>query len=207
MPSVLASKVISDFRRLIQDELAPYRYPEAEVIDYLNGALKLLTYHRPDSYTVRENLQLAPGALQAWPDADARVLQVLRNRGTSGNDNGRAVTFVDLTLLRAIDPNFTNAATNAEAWHYTMDGEDKGSFYVYPPQPNPAAMVEILRSAETPDITADTETVPVNDRFAVMLPFGMLFLAYSKDGAEENNAANADKYFQLFLTNIGVVDQ
>lgn len=205
MPSVLASKVISEFRRLIQDELAPYRYTDTEAIDYLNGALNLLTFHRPDSYTVRENLQLVPGAVQSWPDADARVLQVIRNRGLSGNDAGRAVTPVDLPLLRAIDPNFANAPTDVEVWHYSADPQDRENFYVYPPQPNPAAIIEILRSTEAPTITADTEVVPVNDRFAVMLPFAMLFLAYSKDGAEENNASNADKYFQLFLTNIGVV--
>lgn len=206
MPSTIASSLISDFRDLVQDKQTPYRYEEADIIAFLNKALALLTFVRPDSYVVRENLQLVEGAVQTWPDSDAKIRNLLRNRGTTGTDNGRKIIAMDLNLLHAIDDNFLGATADAEVLHYAVDPMDHTVFYVYPPQPATPVYVEILRSSEVPTITANTDTVMVNDRFAVALPKAMAHFAYSQDDTEENNAALADKNYQLFLTQVGAAN-
>lgn len=59
------SDAITDARRLLQDQRTPYRYPDVDLIEYLNQALAA-------TYKLRPDLMLgstwAPPALLAAPD-------------------------------------------------------------------------------------------------------------------------------------------
>lgn len=204
MPTILASEVIGDFRRLVQDLAAPYRYDDATAIRFLNRAIRLLAYIKPDVSMTRTTVQLQPGYLQLLPTPDTAVFKALRNAGSDGNQLGDPITVVKPSLLDALIPQWRQATANSTVRHIAFDDADKARYYVYPPQPNPAHYIEVLYDVLPTTLTTTGDTLSVEDRYAVFLPEAMAYYAYSEDSANENNAALADRFYNSFMSYMGV---
>jgi len=126
------SSAIAIARGILQDRdtLAPYRYSDADLLEYGNGAIRTLVFVRPEWFYTKGELQCEVGqALQSISFDDAHALvDVVRIK------NGPAVLKTDKATLDAFMPGWMSAA-NAAAINWMPNGNDPRRFYIYPPAP------------------------------------------------------------------------
>jgi hypothetical protein len=77
--------------------------------------------------------------------------------------------------------------------------QDRDTFYIYPPQPNTVHLqyVEMVYSALAADMTAGGN-LTLADHYQNALRSYVLFMAFLMDDDQEESAAKAERYFQLY---------
>lgn len=196
--AILASTILADAAKLLQDD-TNVAWPLAELLTYLNAGRREVVLGKPEAFVKNVNHQLLPGTKQEIP-ADGNVfIRLTRNMGLAGTAPGRAILPIPIQVLDEQNPNWHGATANAVALHVAFDERDNKRFYVYPPQPTPAAFAEIVYSATPPDITS-TQDIGISDLFQSALLDYVLYRAYSKDSEYTRNDAKAASYYQQFVS-------
>ena len=97
--------VITEVRRLVQDQVAPYRYSDAVMLGYVNQTLKRIAALRPDLFsTIAEVETVQDSAVQTLPDDAIRLLDVFQVK------NGDTVTEVDRETMSRNHPSWMSDA-------------------------------------------------------------------------------------------------
>lgn len=174
----------------------------AELFEHLKSGLRTIALLKPGSYTLVLAHQLLPGIRQAIPDSAHAFIDARRNLGIDGSIMGPAITSTSMVHLDHEDPNWTLAPASATVLHYMRDARETKTFYVYPPQTDPAAMIELI-VAGTPTMTAATDAIPLDDIYEQALYLFILAHAYAKN-AKRGDAAKWAGYYNQFLQLIGV---
>lgn len=195
--------IISRARVLLGDEVTPYRWADAELVNWINDGCGLIALARPDSAMVNATMTLAAGTKQsiaALNPAGLRLIDVVRNA-----PNGRAIRLTTRDMLDATDPNW-HAATAGPTRSYVFDNRDPKTFYVSPPAVA-AAQVEIRYSRNPVVITtAQLGTVDLtpDDVFLDPLLNYVMSRALSKDAEAAMNVALAAGYREAFEGVLGI---
>lgn len=181
------------------------RWPQQELLNYLNDAQRQVVLFRPDAKAVNAAFSCTNTAKQTIPAAGLRLISVLRNA------NGRAITKVDRAVLDVQLPNWYEQAVDADGVkHYLYDPADPKTFYVFP-KPAASHSIEIVYSTAPTDIvisnfTTDTQVIGIDDIYANAMMDYMLYRAYQKD-SEFANLNRAGVYFQAFAQALGIKTQ
>ncbi len=200
----LVADLIAEFRRIVSDERASnYRYSDEDVRKLMNSAIKLAISLTPDITAVTQNVLLVAGVRQVKPGVHPRNFKVVRNRGAAGATAGKAVTPVSLYLMNRVTPEWMSGPTAQEVQNYAEDNADPQAFYVYPPSTG-GQYVEVVYDQIPSTIDDTTVTVPINDRFAHALPFGMAATAYTADSDDPTNATQRQYFMAEFMARLGV---
>lgn len=181
------------------------RWPQQELLNYLNDAQRQVVLFRPDAKAVNAAFSCVNSAKQTIPAAGLRLISVLRNA------SGRAITKVDRSVLDVQLPNWYEEAVGADGVkHYLYDPADPKTFYVFP---KPAAnhSIELVYSTAPTDIvvsnfTTDTQVIGIDDIYANAIMDYMMYRAYQKD-SEFANLNRAGVYFQAFAQALGIKTQ
>lgn len=154
-----------------------------ELLEYLNEGIRFALGVRPDLFTVSKALQLVPGARQALPLRDIRLIRI---HGTS------PFRLVDMD---AFQPAWRSGADGPlEQVAYEPDTPDV--FWTYPPQPDPAASVQAdVVSDPTPVGPADE--LPIDQVAEQPLVDFMLYRSYSKDAEFAGQDGRAALHYQV----------
>ena len=147
------SSSIAIARTVLNDtDPAGYRYPDADLLSYGNGAIRALAQAKPELLYTEGELQCEVGkALQSVSFDDARALvNVVRVK------NGNAVWVCDKATLDAYDPNWMTA-TPAPAIHWMPHGDDPRRFFIYPPAPS-GQVLEVVYVRIPPEYAANDDT-------------------------------------------------
>lgn len=181
------------------------RWPQQELLNYLNDAQRQVVLFRPDAKAVNAAFSCTNTAKQTIPAAGLRLISVLRNA------NGRAITKVDRAVLDVQLPTWYEQAVDADGVkHYLYDPADPKTFYVFP-KPAAAHSIEIVYSTAPTDIvvsnfSTDTQVIGIDDIYANAMMDYMLYRAYQKD-SEFANLNRAGVYFQSFAQALGIKTQ
>jgi hypothetical protein len=206
MPTVLASSVIGKVQTIIQDTTG-VRWPQSELLGWLNDGQREIAMLRPDACTKITSLALVAGTKQSIPDADGVMLiEVFRNMGADGSTPGNAVRKVPRQILDAQVPNWHASTSTAVVQHYTMETRAPKTFYVYPPSLG-TTKVEILYAAVPADLSADTDVLTIDDIYSNSLIDYLLYRAYSKDAEYAGNADRAMLSRKAFENTLGLKSQ
>lgn len=213
MPTILAKDLVERARTIIQDE-TEVRWPDEELLDWLNDGQREIVLFRPDASTVNENLQLVAGSKQTLAASHIRLMTVVRNMGIDGATVGRAIRPVAREVLDASRPDWHSANPNAEVKHAIYDYRDPKTFYVFPPQPTGAGAqnyVELVASTAPADCTINgvgggltDSTISLDDVYANALIDYQLYRAYLKDAQYAGNANRATAHYNAFLQSLGI---
>jgi hypothetical protein len=199
---MLAKQIIRKARILLNDPDG-VRWPDADLLGWLNSAQLQVVAVRPDAKATKVDHALAPGVEQAIPANGTRLLDVIRNT------TGRAVTLISRDQLSAYDVDWYASAPSATAKHYTFDDSDPKAFEVYPPAAV-GAKVRLLYAA-IPTDCADLESgVDLDAIYEGALIDFVCYRAWAQDSdspADANNAANAISTFMQALTGKTQSDQ
>jgi len=209
MGTLTGANLISRVQDTLQDTTS-VRWPEAELLRYINDAQREVVNLRPDASATTANVQLSTGTLQSIPTDGLRLIKITRNMsGTSGSATGaRSIRIVDFDILNTQEPDWNDPTVSGDATHgavvkhYAFDQDDPRRFYVYPGVAG-NAYVEIVYSKSPTDLSATSSTIDVDDIFANPIVDFVLFKAYLKDSEYAGNAVRSNQHYALFNNSLG----
>ena len=211
--TLTGANILARIKDILQDTTS-VRWPEAELLSYINDAQREIVNYRPESSATTANVQLVAGTKQSLPSGGLRLIKVTRNMSdTSGGATGkRAIRIVNVEILNTQEPDWNDPTVSGDAAHgtvvkhYIFDEDDPKNFYVYPGVSG-NAYVEVVYSDSPTDLGNTSATISVDDIYANAIMDYVLFRAYQKDSEYAGNAQRANQHYQLFLNCIGQGNQ
>ena len=212
--TITVANLISRIQDILQDTTS-IRWPEAELLRYINDAQREVCNLRPESTATTANMALVVGTKQSLPSGGLRLIKVTRNMSSAaGSATGkRAVRLVDADILNTQEPNWHDPTVSGDAAHattvkhYIFDEDDPRSFYVYPGASTTSTFLEIVYSGAPTDLANTSATISVDDIFANAIIDYVLFRCYLKDAEYAGNQQRAGTHFQLFSSSLGAGGQ
>lgn len=207
MGTILASAIIAKAQTIIQDTTG-VRWPETELLGWLNEGQRELVMLKPDASVKNESVLLVAGTKQTIPASGTILLSVVRNMGANGTTPGMAIRSIKRNVLDEQLPNWHASAASASVSYVVTDGRNPKVFYVYPPQPAVSpGQVEIVYSSSPADIAAVGSPVTIDDIYSGSLLDYCLFRAYSKDAEYAGNENRAVSHYQKFTETLGLKEK
>lgn len=191
---------IIDTAGIILQDTSQVRFPQSELMTFLNDAQREIVLHRPDAKTLNGSMTCVAGSKQSIPSTGLRLIDVVRN------DAGRAITQIDRKILDETLPNWHNTAADAtkKVEHFVYDPADPKNFYVYP-NATSSMDIEIIYSTAPSDISyTSTVTITLDDIYANAILDYMLYRAYQKDSEYAGNAERSMMHYQSFANALGI---
>jgi len=190
------------------------RWPEAELLRYINDAQREIVNLRPESAADHSNVQLVTGTEQSIPDVALRLIKVVRNMSAAGGSatGKRVIRLVDKDILDSQEPNWHDPTVTGDAAHgttpkhYIFDEDDPRRYYVYPGVAG-NAYAEIVCARSPTDLSSTSSTIYVDDIFGNAIIDFVLYRAYLKDAEFAGNAQRAGMHYQLFTGSLGAGGQ
>jgi len=193
------SLVITEVRRLIQDENTPVRYSDATLLGFVNQTLKRMAMLRPDLFTTVADIPTVSGQVyQAIPAAGSRLVEIF---GVSG---GNAIEEVNRDEFDRAYPAWQSDAAGVPTKYMRHTRNPKG-FFLYP---RPQAGVQLLAEyvVSPPDYTLLQAIITPADEYFSTIVDGTVFLAESVDN-EHVSSGRAKLFYDSFVQSLGVSGQ
>jgi hypothetical protein len=190
------SAVLTEVRRVLQDNTAPYRYSDTYLLGFANQALKRMAVLRPDLFAYIGTVTCTANAvIQSAPADSIRVMEVFQVQG------GNGVTEVNRDSLDETYPGWMNDAAGA-CVNWMRHVRNPNRFFIYPKAPT--GQVLVVEYAQTPpDYAADADVALLPDAYFPVVVDGTIFLAESVDN-EHVNSNRAQLFQQTFTQALGV---
>ena len=200
------SVVLAQVRYTLNDPSAATWSDSTHLIPALNDALRALVSVRPDASATTAVRLLSQGTQQSIPADGTRLLRIIRNAGESGLSSiGRAVRRVSMDTLDSSMPTWHGATGQSEIREYAYDDRVPREFWVYPPvATTPTIGVLLTYVKALTDITATSDTFPVDDFFAPAVEAFMLYRLLGGDDEASPNYQAAQAQFSAFQTLLGL---
>ena len=207
--ALTGTNLISRIKDILQDTTS-VRWPEAEILRYINDAQREIVNYRPESSAKTDNVLLVTGTKQALPSDGLRLIKVTRNMSSAASDatGKRAIRIVNVDILNTQEPDWNDPSVSGDAAHgtvvkhYIFDEDDPKNYYVYPGVSG-SAYVEIVYSKVPTDLSAASDNIDIDDIYGNAIIDYTLFRAYQKDSEYAGNAQRAQTHYQLCLNCIG----
>ena len=206
---MLVSAIVNRATALLQDA-TNVRWPEAELVNWLNDGQREIVLIRPDaSVTNAPMILTANSTRQTLPAAGIRLLDVVRNMGIDGLTPGNVVRLVTREVLDAQIPTWHVDAGQAAIKHFCNDPRDPKHFYVYPrPHATTVVQVEVLYSSAPADCAlpsvTPTAVITLDDVYGNALLDYVLYRAYIKDAEYAANVQRAEGHYGSFAASLGI---
>jgi hypothetical protein len=196
--------LIERARNILQDTTG-VRWPEKELIEYMNDAQLEVVLHKPDASSENGLFTCVQGARQTLASITGalRLLDVMRNMGTNGTTPGKAVSLIGRGVLDAQRRAWHSETAASAVDHYVYDSRDPRTFYVFPPAVS-GIRLEILYSKTPTTLTSGNSPLQVESIYYNALLDFMLYRAYSKDADFAANLERAMMHYQAFATSMGL---
>jgi len=171
---MLASVVINEVRRILLDASA-VSYSPADLIAFLNEALRATTDVKKDLYTVTGEIPLVAGIVQTIPEDGVELIGITHNR-----DSGRVCTQVDLDLLQETNRFWPQDEPTVYVENWAFSPKNPKVFYVTPPNTGGSGVaVEGVYGAVHPEIVDSTDELLISSENQHLLVNFMLGRSYS----------------------------
>lgn len=203
MGSITAQSIIIDVSTTLLDLGTVRRWPESELLKYLNDGTRRIALHKPESYVKRVVVAMnASETLNTIPADGSSFDSLIRNMGVDGVTIGRAIHPANLDQLSMTFPDWHLAPVGSRIINYLVNPSDVKTYYVYPIQPSSGVGQALLSYfAIPPDIAGIDSTILLDDGYRDALFFYMLARSHIKE-SPESSITLAGSYFSQFLTAI-----
>lgn len=204
------TNLATEIRRTIHDEdAANYRWSDAELIDYINAAQRIITQLVPEANAIQEVVTISNSiARQALPAGGIKFIKALRNYADDGTTPQGPIRYVEKDALDTYDPDWeydtTIKADGANFFeHYCHDSREPKAFYLYPPQAAANKKVAILYSDNPDEITALGDTLSLGDEYYEGMVQYVIYRALTKEARESLPSAFRQELWNNFLQALG----
>jgi hypothetical protein len=189
------AEVITEVRRLVQDQSTPYRYTDAVLLAYVNQTLKRMAVLRPDLFSEIVDITITAGAAVQELPADAiRLVDIFQVK------NGNAITEVDRETMNRNYPGWMQE-TAGQPVNFMRHVKNPDRYFLYP---RPAAGVVLVGEyAKTPaDYATNAEIDVLPEVYFPVLVDGVVYLAESIDD-EHVDSGRAKLFYDSFTQQLG----
>jgi hypothetical protein len=189
------AEVITEVRRLVQDQLVPYRYSDTVLLGYVNQTLQRMAILRPDLFTdIVDITTTADAAVQSLPAEAIRLVDIFQVK------NGNAITEVDRETMNRNYPGWMNEAAGTPV-NFMRHVKNPDRYFLYP---RPAAGIVLVGEyAKSPiDYTLDASIDVIADVYFPTLVDGTVYLAESIDD-EHVQSGRAKLFYDSFVEQLG----
>jgi len=194
----LTAQNILDRASMIIQDLTNVRWPQSELLNWLNDSRRELAVLRPDIYSQSSALSLVSGAKQSLPTGGLRLMDVPRNT------SGAAVTVTHRGFLDQQNPTWhTSITPSTTIKHFMVDERDPSTFWVYPPAAS-GASVEIIFQSTPSDYSASSTLSAYEELYGGAFVDYVCYRAFSKDSEYAGNANRALAHYQQFASALGL---
>lgn len=188
--------VITDVRRLIQDESAPLRYTDVVLLGFVNQTIRRMVMLRPDLFTTVTTILTTPNVSeQSLPATAVRLVEIFRVQ------NGTSIEEVDRDQFDRAYPQWTTDAAGTPT-KYMRHPRNPRAYFLYP---RPSAGIVLVGEyvVTPPAYTLSANITVLPDAYFSALVDGTVFLAESVDN-EHVNSGRAKLFLDSFTQSLGV---
>lgn len=183
------------------------RWPDAELLRYINDAQRAIAQLRPDSTAVTRSVLLTAGnTRQSIPTSAIRLMSIDRNMGSDGLTPGRAIRVASRATLDTQIPYWHSYGPTQEIVHFLFDIREPRAFYVYP-YPAANVYVEMTTSDAPIDLATTASTIYQDDIYENSIIAFVLMRAYGKDDDYTRNADAASAWATMFNSGLSARTQ
>lgn len=197
--TILVSDIFDRAGDILNDE-GHIRWPEEELIRWLNDAAGEILNRKPGALSSTITHTLAAGTRQTLPPEGVLLLDVIRNIKADGSP-GYPISIADRKALDDSDPNWHAGRKSSVVKQYTHDGRAPREFYVYPPVLD-GTKIEILQATLPDPITATTDLYQIGPEYMATVVNYLGYRCFSKD-SEFADAQMATGYYAAFESSLG----
>lgn len=196
MGSILASKVVSDARRLLQDvSSVAQRWADSALLSGLNEGQRVLVSLKHDANTISEPVQVDAGnTRQSLPTNSVAFVRVTRNMGAAGDKPGRAITAVAKEDMDAADPDWAAADVADSAFHFIFDPNHEREYHIWPPV---NGHIELVHVGLPSEVGMD-DPIYLDDIYAAALTAYVVYYGLAQDMDAAPNRELAKIWFAQF---------
>lgn len=193
---MILNDVITEVRRMLQDETAPQRYSDAVLLSFANQALRRIAVLRPDLFAKITTMTCTTNeAIQSAPTDSLRIMEVFSVSG------GNGCIEVNRETLDQSYPQWMNDTASA-AVNWMRHTRNANKFFIYPKAP--AGQVLDIEYSQSPPTYDGTTTVDLlSDAYFPVVVDATIFLAESVDN-EHVNSKRADVFYRSFTQSLAV---
>lgn len=210
----IAQNVINEVRRIIHDESEPYRWEDAELLDYTNAAIRQTVQLVPEAYTIEtiENTGTSRVARQVLPAGGIKFIKVGRNYADDGTTPQGVVRYVEKDVLDTYDPDWEYDATlkadGANFFeHFCHDPKEPVVYYLYPPPAADNKRLAVVYSAVPTALAVVADTIPIPDEYFNALVMYVIYRALTKEARETLPDDYRQDLWQNYLGALGAERQ
>jgi len=193
---MLASDCVDAARLALFDPAPGAGWSDAELLTYLNEAIRDSVAAKPDIYPVSGDIPLAAGVVQTLPAGGVLLIDITHN-----SDTGRTVSVVDLPLLQEANRFWPAATQQAEVENFAVDPRTPRKFLVSPPN-NGLGQVYGTYGGTPSALTATSDTFPLLDLYQPAMTAYVISRAYAKN-SKRQDPAKAATYRQQWAQALG----
>jgi hypothetical protein len=189
------AEVITEVRRLVQDQLVPYRYSDTVLLGYVNQTLQRMAILRPDLFSDIVDITItADSAVQVLPEEAIRLVDIFQVKG------GNAITEVDRETMNRNYPGWMNEASGTPV-NFMRHVKNPDRYFLYP---RPAlGIVLVGEYAKSPiDYTINASIDVIADVYFPVIVDGTVYLAESIDD-EHVQSGRAKLFYDSFVEQLG----
>lgn len=189
------AEVITEVRRLVQDQLVPYRYSDTVLLGYVNQSLQRMAILRPDLFTeIVDITTTADVAVQSLPTEAIRLVDIFQVK------NGNAITEVDRETMNRNYPGWMSEASGTPV-NFMRHVKNPDRYFLYP---RPAAGVVLVGeySKSPADYTINASIDVIADTYFPIVVDGTVYLAESIDD-EHVQSGRAKLFYDSFVEQLG----
>lgn len=182
--------VITEVRRLITDNRAPYRYSDAIMLGMVNQSIKRMSVVRPDLFTFVGDVATTAGeVLQTLPTGGLRLVEIFAVK------DGGAIIEVDRRTLDRMNPAWPSDAAGVPV-NFMRHPRSPTKYFLHPKPTDPTTLIgEYVLSPEDYEIDA---TINLPDGYFTPLVDCTVFLSQSVDD-EHINSGRAKLFYDSFM--------
>jgi len=178
------------------------RFPQAELIEYLNEALAQLAVLKPTLFRTITTLTLGPGAQQKLPEHIETLEDIVFNLNADGSLGAPVLPGafeLERTYGKGVCPSNDGYAVRS----YAVLPSTDGYFYIDPPVP-PGTTVRVQAVVQVAPQVITTFDTPIDLPSASPLTYRnafkdwVLYRAFAKDTESQTSAGNSQAHFKAF---------
>jgi|TARA_R110000787_G_scaffold75330_1_gene166833 hypothetical protein len=193
---MILNDVITEVRRMLQDENAPQRYSDIVLLGFANQSLKRIAVLRPDLFAKVGTMTCVQNeVIQSAPTDSLRVMEIFSVSG------GNGCIETNREALDQAYPQWMNDTASATV-NWMRHTRNANKFFIYPKAP--ANQVLDIEYAQTPPTYDGTTAVELlSDAYFPVVVDATIFLAESIDN-EHVNTGRADVFYKSFTQSLAV---
>lgn len=190
------AEIITEARKLINDDRVPFRYSDIDMLGFVNQTLKRMAMFRPDLFSYIGDVNtVANTTFQSMPFDSIRLIEIF------GVKDGNTITEVDREVFDQTYPGWRTEPAGTPV-NFMRHVRNPNVYFLYP---RPTAGVILL--AEYAKVPANytlsaTIIAPIGAYFPTLVD-GVVYLAESVDD-EHVNSGRAKLFLDSFTQSLGV---